>query len=177
MLALQLIKDTRDMVFYPSKGVFAKVNFGPSLKIIGADRNFINFAFDLSEYKTLTRKTILASNQFLNLNFGNVPFNQMALLGGAKKMRGLYYAYFRDKNALIIQEEVRRELGKIFGIVAFGSVGFMGDESDFIRFYKPKYAYGLGLRIATKKHLNLRVDYGFSPYDKPNLYLTIGEAF
>lgn len=177
MVGIQVIKDTRDLVFYPSKGIFAKVNVGPSLKIIGADRNFMNFNMDISEYRSISKKTILASNQFISANLGDVPFNQMSLLGGAKRMRGLYYAFFRDTNALLFQEELRRELGKIFGVVAFGSVGFLGNEKDLIRFNKPKFAYGLGLRVATKKHLNLRVDYGLSPYQKPNLYITIGEAF
>ena len=92
-------------------------------------------------------------------------------------MRGVFEGYFRDKNALLLQTEVRQEIWKRLGAVAFGSLGFLGNESDILRFNKPKYTYGAGLRIATKNHLNLRLDYALSPYSSGNFYATIGEAF
>lgn len=62
-------------------------------------------------------------------------------------------------------------------MAAYGSTAFLGNEANFLRFKYPKFTYGLGLRIATKNHLNLRLDYAFSPYGSGNFYATIGEAF
>ena len=92
-------------------------------------------------------------------------------------MRGLYEGYFRDKNTLVLQAEVRQDVWRFIGLVGFGGVGWMGNENDFLRFSRPKFTYGGGLRIATKAQLRLRVDYGLSPYQGGNIYATIGEAF
>lgn len=173
-----VMRDTRDAVFYPRKGVFGEISLLPSLKVFGADRNFTQLTGDLSWYKSLSKKLVFASNYYGVFSFGkNVPFSQLAQLGGPKKMRGIYQGYFRDKNTMLIQGELRWEIWKFIGMTGFGSVGFLGNEKDILRVNLPKYTYGLGLRIATRKHLNVRLDYGFSPYDSGNFYATIGEAF
>ncbi|WP_052315332.1 BamA/TamA family outer membrane protein [Emticicia oligotrophica] len=177
-LGLSFLKDTRDQVFYPRKGVFGEFFIVPSGRFFGANRNFTKISADFAFYKSLTNKTVWASNYVAIANLGNVPFNQLAYLGGQSKMRGIFEGYFRDKNALMIQQEVRQEVWKRLGAVAFGSVGFMGSEHNhFLRLNKPKFTYGAGLRIATKNHLNLRLDYALSPYTGGNFYATIGEAF
>jgi outer membrane protein assembly factor BamA len=176
-LGLSILKDTRDNVFFPSKGIFSEFYIIPSNKIFGANRNFVKIVGDYAVYKSITKKTIWANQLFLTSNIGDVPFNQLAYLGGQLKMRGIYEGYFRDKNAGILQTELRQNIWKVFGAVAFGSIAFLGDEKQFLRFNKPKYTYGTGLRIATKNKLNLRLDYAFSPYSKGAFYATVGEAF
>ncbi len=176
-LGLSILKDTRDMVFYPRKGMFAEFYVVSSSRIFGSNREFTKIAMDITQYKSLGKKTVWANNLFTASNIGNVPFNQLAYLGGQTKMRGIFEGYFRDKNVVLMQTEFRQEVWKVFGVVAFCSLGFLGNQKDIIRLNRPKYTYGGGLRIATKNHLNLRIDYALSPYNKGNLYLTIGEAF
>ncbi|AWV97764.1 BamA/TamA family outer membrane protein [Arcticibacterium luteifluviistationis] len=173
-----VMRDTRDAVFYPRKGMFGEFSVLPSTKIFGADRAFTQATLDLSLYKSLSKKLVLASNYYTVFTFGdNVPFSQLAQLGGQKKMRGIYQGFFRDKNAALIQAELRWEVWKFIGLAGFGSMGFLGDSDTVLRLNLPKYTYGAGLRISTKKHLNLRFDYGLSPYGDGNFYATIGEAF
>lgn len=177
-LGMSILQDTRDQVFYPTKGIFGEIYAVPSGKLFGANRNFTKISVDIATYKSFGKKTVLASNYVAVANIGDVPFNQLAYLGGQSKMRGIFEGYFRDKNALIIQQEFRQEIWKRFGAVAFGSMAFLGSEDNtFLRLNKPKFTFGAGLRIATKNHLNLRLDYALSPYDKGNFYATIGEAF
>jgi Omp85 superfamily domain len=176
-LGLSVLQDTRDAVFYPRKGIFGEFYIIPSSKIFGANRNFTKVNLDLAHYNSLGPKTVFAKQIVTTFNIGDVPFNQMAYLGGQQKMRGIYEGYFRDKNASIIQTEIRQEVWKMFGVVGFGSMAFLGDDNDLLRLKFPKYTYGLGLRIATKNHLNLRIDYALSPYTSGNLYATVGEAF
>lgn len=174
------LRDSRDQVFYPRKGMFGELFILPTAKIFGADRNFARISLDVANYFSLSKKLVLATNYAASTIFGKeVPFSQLSFLGGAKKMRGVYEGFFRDKNALLGQAELRWEVWKFIGLTGFGSLGFLGNEADIIRFNKPKYTYGAGLRITAQKknHLNIRVDYGFSPYADGNLYLTIGEAF
>ncbi len=179
-LGPSILRDSRDQVFYPRQGMFGELYVLPTSKIFGADRGFTRIYLDVANYFSLHDRVVLATNYTASAIFGDrVPFSQLSFLGGPKKMRGIYEGFFRDKNALLGQAELRWEIWKFIGATAFGSMGFLGDEDDGIRFNKPKYTYGGGLRITAQKknHLNIRVDYGFSPYDKGNLYLTIGEAF
>ena len=177
-LGLSYIHDGRDQVFYPRKGSFGEFFIFPSRKQFGADVTFTRFYADYSIYKSLRPSVVLATNLVGSAIFGaEVPFNQLSFLGGQKKMRGLYEGFFRDRNTALIQEEIRIELGKVLGVVGFGSIGWMGDQNQLLRIQKPKFSYGAGLRIATKNHLNLRLDYGLSPYTPGSFYATIGEAF
>ena len=174
------LRDSRDQVFYPRKGMFGEFYILPTAKIFGADRSFTRVSLDVANYFSLNKKLVLATNYTASAIFGKeVPFSQLSFLGGAKKMRGIYEGFFRDKNALLGQAELRWEVWKFIGLTGFGSLGFLGNDEDVLRFNKPKYTYGAGLRITAQKknHLNIRVDYGFSPYADGNLYLTIGEAF
>lgn len=177
-LGLSFLRDTRDNVFYPRKGIFGEAYILPNSRFFGADREFTRFHADIAHYQTITKKLVLASNISSNFLIGdNIPFSQLSVIGGSEEMRGLYQGYFRDKNTLITQAEARYEVWGRFGVVGFGAIGWMGNENQLIRFNLPKFTYGAGLRVATKKHLNLRIDYGFSPYEKGTLYATIGEAF
>ncbi|MPR35747.1 BamA/TamA family outer membrane protein [Salmonirosea aquatica] len=179
-LGPSFLRDSRDQVFYPRRGMFGELYILPTAKIFGADRNFTRIYLDVANYFSLTKKLVLATNYTASAIFSKeVPFSQLSFLGGPKKMRGIYEGFFRDKNALLGQAELRWEVWRFLGLTGFGSLGFLGNEGDIMRFNRPKYTYGAGLRITAQKknHLNIRVDYGFSPYADGNLYLTIGEAF
>ena len=179
-LGPSILRDSRDQVFYPRKGMFGELYVLPTSKIFGADRTFTKIYLDMANYFSLHERVVLATNYTASAIFGdNVPFSQLSFLGGPKKMRGIYEGFFRDKNAILGQAELRWEVWKFIGLTAFGSLGYLGNERDIIRFGKPKYTYGGGLRITAQKknHLNIRLDYGLSPYADGNFYITIGEAF
>ena len=173
-----LLLDTRNNVFYPSDGFFGEVSIFPSNKIFGADRDFVQTTVDVSKYDLILPKLVMANNFYVVHTAGeNVPFQQLALFGGSKKMRGLYTGFFRDKNAVLLQTELRYNIWKWVFLTGFGSIGVLGNSQDILRVNLPKFTYGFGLRKMTKGGVNFRFDYGFSPYDTGNFYLTIGEAF
>jgi outer membrane protein assembly factor BamA len=179
-LGISVLRDTRDQVFYPRRGIFGEFYVLPTAKIFGADRNFTRVYLDLAHYQSLGSKLVLATNYVGSAVMGqDIPFNQLSFMGGQKKMRGIFEGYFRDKNVVMGQAEARLELTKRIGVVGFGAVGFMGNEQDLLRMDRPKYTYGAGLRLNAqrKNHLNIRLDYGMSPYGHGNFYATIGEAF
>lgn len=180
-LGVSVLKDTRDAVFYPRRGIFAEFYVLPTLRTFGADRDFMRLYADLAHYNSFgSKRFVLATNYTASFVLGrNVPFSQLSFLGGPRKMRGIYEGFFRDKNTALFQAEARVEIWKMIGAVGFGSVGFMGDDNAIMRLNLPKYTYGVGLRVVAQKknHLNLRIDYGLSPYGKGNFYATLGEAF
>ena len=171
------LRDRRDQVFYPTQGSWLDSFWVPSSRLFGADQRFSRLHIDYARYFKLNPKLVSASNVWLQAHLGpEVPFNQLAFLGGPRKMRGLYEGYFRDRHAFLLQQELRWMFWGPFGLVGFGSLGWLGDQQGF-RWNKPKGSYGAGLRIATKSKLNLRLDYALSPYEKGTFYATIGEAF
>ena len=175
---LGLFYDSRNQIFFPTKGVVADVAFLNQSRVWGSNVRFDRYSADVSSYHALSRHAILALNYFVSFTSGIAPFNAMSLLGGTKRMRGYYEGRFRDQNAALIQSEVRFDIYKRLGGVVFGGVGILGDDASLLRPADPKAAYGAGLRftINRRDHLNIRVDYGFGQQSS-GFYLTIGEAF
>ncbi|WP_426058697.1 BamA/TamA family outer membrane protein [Hymenobacter sp. B1770] len=178
-----LFFDSRDNLFYPTKGAVADVRTMIRNKAVGAglagqttysDR----YVADVSSYHALHEKLILAVNYYASFTVGTAPFNAISLLGGTRRMRGYYEGRYRDQNTGLVQTELRVGEYKRLGAVVFGAVGVLGDGETLLRLDAPKIAYGAGLRfvINRRDHLNLRLDYGLARQSS-GFYLTIGEAF
>lgn len=184
-----LLYDTRDNVLYPTRGIFADLYVMPHSRILGSSSNYSRYKADIASYHPLTDHTVLAMNYVLSLTSGNAPFSAMSLLGGTKRGRGFYEGRYRDDNLALLQAEVRQQVWKRLGVVAFGSVGILGTtirgatyRDQFLRFNQPKGSYGAGLRVRINNDkLNIRADYGRglpqNGIGNSGFYLTIGEAF
>lgn len=172
------VYDSRDSVFYPNKGWYSEVYYTNYGNTWGGNFNYNRVAIDIANYQKISKKVIVALNSFSSFISGTAPFQQLSGVGGTKKMRGFYEGFFRDKNMSMLQAETRFPIWWRFGGVVFGDVGVLGDNATFLRFDKPKYTYGGGLRftITKKDHLNIRFDYGIGP-GTSGAYITIGEAF
>lgn len=175
---LGLFYDSRNQLFFPTKGIVADVAFLNQSRVWGSHVRFDRYSADVSSYHMLNKHAILAFNYFVSFTSGLAPFNAMSLLGGTKRMRGYYEGRFRDQNAALLQSEVRFDIYRRLGGVVFGSLGILGDDQSILRPNDPKAAYGAGLRFTINRvdHLNIRVDYGFGQQSS-GFYLTLGEAF
>ncbi|WP_338872274.1 BamA/TamA family outer membrane protein [Spirosoma sp. SC4-14] len=174
---LGLFYDTRDNVFYPSKGLVADFSYLGHGQGIGSDFCYNRYVADVSFYQKLGSRAIAAFNYVVSITGGIAPFNGMSLLGGTKRMRGYYEGRFRDQNMTLFQTELRVHIWKRLTGVVFGSAGMLGDAEKLFRADAIKTAYGAGLRVRINNEgLNIRADYGFG-HKSSGLYLTIGEAF
>lgn len=175
---LGLFYDSRDKLFFPTRGIVADVAYLAQRRALGGNVQFTRYTVDVSSYHSLNRQVILAMNYFVSLTGGTAPFNALSLLGGTKRMRGYYEGRFRDQHVALLQSEIRFGLYRRLGGVVFGSVGVLGNREPLVRINDPKVAYGGGLRftINRRDHLNIRLDYGFGRQSS-GLYITIGEAF
>lgn len=173
------ILDKRDSTLYPTKGYWMELALLFNTTAMGSTDSYQQYSYDVTYYKRVYKNVIWASELFTKYMHGTVPFDQLAFLGGNRKLRGFYEGKYRDKHSLIIQTEFRSELYKGFGAAVFGGVGFLGsDNNKYVRFNLPFWAYGAGLRYKVNKndHLNLRLDYALAN-GKGNFYATFGEAF
>jgi outer membrane protein assembly factor BamA len=177
-LGLASVYDTRDTIFFPSKGAFVEMIVQPHGKAIGSDFDFLRIQIDAAKYQRIWKNQILALHLFGSVHEGNVPFTQMAMIGGTKKMRGFYEGRFRDNNMWMTQAEYRIPLKWRFGLNLFGGLADVAPTVNAFELKNTKSSYGLGLRYMfdKEKKLNIRVDAGFTE-EGMNFYFTFGEAF
>ncbi len=171
--------DSRDQIFYPTKGFWTEAEIFANAKAIGSDFNFTRFSLDAVGYFSKTTKNVLALNAWLVFTQGDVPFQQLAFIGGPKKMRGYFEGRLRDKNLWMLQAEYRRELFGRFGAVAFGGMGAVSPGAGDLFRQKAHFTYGAGIRFMLSKndHINLRLDVAGNEKGEFFPYLTVREAF
>lgn len=169
--------DTRDNLFSPSHGWFLDAGFQFYSKSTGSTFHYNRFSFDLSKYYAVGKKSVIAANLFTDVVEGNAPFNQLALLGGNKKMRGYYEGRYRDKDLVELGLEYRFPVYRRFGAVVFYNAGAVDNTINHIVEHVVE-SYGLGLRylLNKKDKINLRFDAAYG-YNSSGYYFTIGEAF
>ncbi|NJK82692.1 MAG: BamA/TamA family outer membrane protein [Saprospiraceae bacterium] len=117
--------DSRDNIFYPSKGIFLEAASFWNSQQLGSTFDFNRYTFDLSFYMPLSKNQqhILALNYFTGAMYGNAPFNQLMFLGGPKKGRGYIDGRFRDDHLALVQAEYRFPLFWRFSGVTFATLG------------------------------------------------------
>ncbi|MEX1188528.1 MAG: BamA/TamA family outer membrane protein [Bacteroidia bacterium] len=170
--------DTRNNLFYPTKGWFAELAIQTFQKSLGSTQVWSRYLADISHYESVGKRGVFAFNGLLDFSFGDPPFNLMAALGGTKRMRGYYEGRFRDLKSLLYQAEYRNIIKGRFGYSVFGSLGAISRDIRGFKDSPLRYAAGAGLRfrIDRKEKLNLRLDVAFGESSSA-LYFTVGEAF
>ncbi len=177
-LGFQVNYDTRDALFSPTKGWVVESYIYNAGKYVGGDFNFQRFFLDASHYVAVGKKGVLAFNGALVLSAGNVPFHQMPVIGGTKRLRGYFEGKYSDRNLAVLQTEYRTPIYGRFGAVVFGGIGEVASTPLGWSFGTIRHNYGAGLRLMLDKtqRINIRADYGFG-YKSRGFYVTIGEAF
>ena len=178
-IGLVMNRDSRDQVFYPSTGNFTDVVLYSNRKELGSAFNFTRFSIDAAQYFAVSKNGVFAANVFLDFVFGDPPFQQLAFIGGSKKLRGYFEGRFRDKKLWLAQAEYRQWIYKFIGATVFGGLASVAPElSDFDN-KKVHLAFGAGLRLrlSKKDKINMRIDAGFDENLNFLPYITVGEAF
>jgi hypothetical protein len=180
-LGVGLVYDNRHNVLNVRHGFFAETGFLRYNRAWGSDYAFTNFFFDSRYFHPIARKQVLATQVFALFNSGNVPFNQMALLGGESMMRGYYLGRYRDKNYIASQVEYRWlpfPFSKRFGGTLFVGAANVAPQVSAFSFQRLKVSGGGGLRflLFPKKDVFTRLDFAFSE-ESTGFYIFIGEAF
>jgi len=104
---LGLIQDNRHNVLNVRKGLFSElafIHYNPSW---GSSYQFTSYLTDTRLYRPIGKNNVFAAQILGQFNTGEVPFNQLALMGGESIMRGYYYGRYRDRNQMAMQVEYR----------------------------------------------------------------------
>lgn len=171
--------DSRDQLFYPTQGYFTEMELFSNRREFGSDFNFNRISLDAAGYFSKNKKDVLALNAYLVFTQGNPPFQQLAFIGGPKKMRGYFEGRLRDKHLWMFQAEYRKLLTGRFGAVVFGGAGAVSPSATRIFKQRVHATYGAGLRfmLSKKDHINLRLDIAGNEEGEFFPYLTVREAF
>ncbi|HTA63414.1 MAG TPA: BamA/TamA family outer membrane protein [Bacteroidia bacterium] len=170
--------DSRDHVIYTRTGTYLDVSAMFFQKAFGSQYPFTNMIIDFRKFIKFYKNDVLSFQTLINYNWGNVPFRQLALMGGDVMMRGYYPGIYRDNFMMVQQVELRIPVYKIFGIVLFAAAAEVQHTLQAFNWQDVKYTYGVGLRIMFIKHerINVGGDLGFSKNTK-TLSLGSGESF
>lgn len=176
-----LLYDGRDNVLSTFQGNYLELAALFNGAALGSDYRFSRYLLDARHFQPLSQdhKTILAAQLVGRFHSGDVPFRELANLGGASLLRGYYEGRYRDRQLLAAQVEVRRTLVGRFNGVLFGGLGQVGDTFGEFGRGGLKAAGGAGLRFQFNRRdrLNVRLDYGVGMAGSSGVYFSIGEAF
>lgn len=182
-LGVGIVQDNRRNVLNVRDGFFSELALLHSNTAWGSTFKFSSINSDTRFYKPIGKNNVLAAQVLGQFNFGNVPFNQLAQMGGESMMRGYYFGRFRYNHQLATQVEYRMlpiplRFTKRLGAAAFASTGTVFNNINDIEAPNLKFAAGAGLRflLFPKKDIWTRIDYAVTK-EGSGFYLFIGEAF
>ncbi|MFD2035724.1 BamA/TamA family outer membrane protein [Belliella marina] len=177
-----LVYDNRHNVLNVRNGFFSELaylRYASAISTFG----FNSVVSDTRFYRPVSKNTVFAAQLLGHFNSGDVPFNQLALMGGESMMRGYYTGRFRDNNQIATQAELRflpLPLGFTdrIGAAAFGGIATVFPNFDNLNLNKIVWSAGGGLRflLFPKKDIYTRIDYALTK-EGSGFYLFIGEAF
>ena len=180
------VYDTRDRVFYPTKGIFFKAAVTHYEKAIGCSARLTMLHLDLRQFVPLPHDFVWAwqfRSQWV-FSAGDVPYSMYPRLGGQDALRGISSSMFRDDAMIALQTEMRIPIWSVFRATVFAGIGDVYDIHDW-QWAVPKVSYGLGLRMSINRaKVNIRFDVARSNVDPRwnvaqaySFYLTATEAF
>ena len=177
-LGIELAYDSRNDIFYPSKGIFAALKIDNSNNLTFSDFEYWSTLLNASYYIQLLENHILAINYTTGSQLGNSPFYNYFYLSSGKNARGFDDRRFLDRNINLLQAEYRFPIYKRLRGCAFSSIGTVASTYSELYSNPQKFSYGAGLRFQlNKKQLShVRADVAHS-YEGFQFYVTIGEAF
>jgi len=172
--------DTRDNVVSARRGQRASLAYGHSAPALGASYSYGRLDADWRGFRELSGHHVIAASASVVGVDGTVPFDQYAVIGGSRIMRGYPAGRFRDRWVSAVQGEYRSPLWlERLGAVAFAGVGAAAPRPGLLTDARAFPSAGVGARLQTDKvqRTGLRVDYAFAAYGFGSLYVGFNQAF
>ncbi len=180
-LGIGMVYDTRHNILNVRDGLFAELGFLRYDDTWGSDFNFTTFFVESRVFRPIRKNQVFAAQLYGVFSQGDVPFNQLALMGGETLMRGYYTGRYRDRNYIGTQVEYRwlpLPFSRRFGATVFGGLGNVAPKIQDFSLKNFVWAAGVGGRflIFPKKDVFTRIDIGFTE-EGSGFYFYVGEAF
>lgn len=169
--------DTRDNIFFPTKGLFIQASYYVSSALLGSSFQYSKYVLDNRYYQKVGKKQIIATNLFFGSGTEGMPFLDQFFIGG-KRTRGFSPRRYQDNTELSLAVEYRFPIIGRFGGAAFGATATVTPTLEEVFSSPYKNSGGIGLRYIINKRdgVRIRADYGYSK-EGGNFSFTIKEAF
>jgi hypothetical protein len=170
--------DSRDSQFYPRHGVHVDAFASFYGSAVGGRRTDQAWQTSISHFLSAGTRNVVAWHGVLCGVEGPAPFYDLCALGKSQDLRGYPIGQYRDSRMVAAQVEWRSEVWWRFGAVLFTGVGAVTPDFSEIAWDSLQPSGGAGLRftLATRNHVNLRVDYAWGRKSSA-LYVSVAEAF
>jgi len=177
-VGMGLLWDSRHNILNVREGFLAELAYLHYGNIFSESFPMNTLFLDGRYFHAVKKNQVLALQVLGQFSSGEVPFNQLSMMGGEMMMRGMYLGKYRDKQYLAAQAEYRFlpfGFSKRLGGAVFAGVGSISSTLPTANY---KLTGGAGLRylLFPKKDIFTRLDVGFEKYGY-GIYFYIGEAF
>lgn len=177
-LGLGVVYDTRHNVLNVRHGFLSEVGYLFYEPSWGSTNRLRTLFIDNRAFFKTTPNNVVAFQMIGQFSQGEVPFNQLSMIGGEMMMRGYYLGKYRDRNMVAVQAEHRWlpfTFSKRIGAAVFAGAGSV---SPNLNFNELLWTAGGGLRLLLfpNRDVFTRIDVGINP-DGYGVYIFIGEAF
>ena len=178
-LGLAAAYDTRDNRYNSYKGAYILSTILWHPTFLGSAYQFYKFEFDARKFFNPWLNHVIAIQAATSYENGDVPFYELALMGGDSRMRGYYLGAYRDNVLVDGQIEYRAPIWSVFGLTSWVGMGRVASSYNDLSLDGFKVSYGFGLRVKmdSKHNTNLRLDFGFGQDGVNGTYISFAEAF
>lgn len=177
-LQVNLMYDTRDAVYYPTKGDKIKLRWLNYPEWFGNDVTANKILSEYNTYFPMRHGTdVLAARFSGKFGLGNIAFEQQVTIGN-EDIRGYSEGKYRGDGLMAIQGEYRYNFNKRMGLVGFAGVAtiYGSDTESFNWGLYPGAGVGYRYRAFKTEKFNIGLDAAVGKGDW-GLYFRIGEAF
>jgi outer membrane protein assembly complex protein YaeT len=194
-LNIGLMRDTRDNILNPSRGMFFSQNIGYAPKLLGSDVRFIRYFGQYYAFRKISDLLVYAFGIRIGLIRGwdeDIIPSERFFAGGGTTIRGFGKNEVGPKHpetglaaggeaVFIFNQELRLPIYKKLSGVLFADVGNVYSKVSGFDPFEVREVVGFGLRYQTPFAL-LRFDWGFKLDRHPGetlseIFFSIGQAF
>ncbi len=202
-IALSLVWNTRDDVMRPTHGWRVILKVVHSDQTLSSDFEFTRYIFDAGYLRAFSEGRqvvgLRVNGEWVDGPSQQVPYWELAELGGQDTLRGFYPHRFLGKGRALVNTEFRARITEFdfyqmwhvhLDGVLFGDAGRVFISNDDLKnqfhldsnlinnvFSHFRYSYGAGLRITLSDAIVARIDVGFSNEWTGLVYLSFGHTF
>jgi outer membrane translocation and assembly module TamA len=155
---LRLQHDSRDTLFYPTRGTLADVEINSFDAAWGSDFTFQSYALSYNKLIGITEAQVLVVRGYAHATSSHAPFFALSSFGSRADLRGYTAGRYRDRVMFAVQAEYRWRLTSRIGLVAFGGFGSVAPDLNEFDTLLPGIGLGVRYVLAKKNHVSMRFD-------------------
>ncbi|SAK91620.1 Surface antigen [Caballeronia hypogeia] len=166
--------DTRDNIFYPTRGTYAEFEAEFARGGFGSDDNFEMQTARGYHWIPLSQKWVLGLRADTGFSQGDIPFFAQPYVN----LRGISQAKYQDRNQLTGELELRYNITPRWSVLGFGGVGKAYGNLHSFSDAPTAFAFGTGFRylIARKLGVSMGIDVAHGPGQNA-FYVQVGSAW